>query len=99
THPALEDRVHEAALAAIELGEHFILPETVPADRRAADQHGRATLEARDQAHDMAGDTQPRRQDAPTLPARPQSVCDRLARPIDDRIDRRFAVDPVQTFP
>src|SRR5262249_13762120 len=35
--------------------------------------------------------------DAPTLPARPQSVCDRLAGKIDDRIDRGCAVDLVET--
>src|SRR6185369_5983988 len=62
--PGLADPMTEAALAAVELGELFILPEAVPADGGAADEHRRPVLEPRDQAHDLTGDTQPRTEDA-----------------------------------
>src|SRR5262245_47796033 len=51
TLPGLADAVAERALAAVEFSELFILPETIPANRRAADQHGWLALESRDQAH------------------------------------------------
>ena len=60
----------------------------VPADRRGIDQHGGLALQPLDQAHDVAGHAQARGEDAVALADGPQSVRDRLAREIDDRVDR-----------
>ena len=72
-----------------EFGQRLILPEPVPADRRAGDQHRRLALEPRDQAHDIAGHVDARLEDLAALGLGPQPVADRLAREIDDRIDPR----------
>ena len=94
--PGLAEPVREAGLAAVELGQHLVLPQAIPADRGAAHQYGRLALEPRDQAHHVAGHAQARGKDAAAARDRPQAAVDRLAREIDDRVDRRVARDLVE---
>ena len=54
------------------------------------------TLEARDEADDAARHAQPRAENPPALGTRPKSIGDRLAREIDDGIDRGVAGDLIE---
>ena len=88
--PVVAEAEAEATLAAVEFGQHLVVARPVPADRGAADQHRRACGSSRL----IRRTTLPvmRRREARIrwrLPARPQAVRDRLARQVDDRVDRR----------
>ncbi len=85
--PGLADAMRETALAAVEFGQRFVLPQAVPADGGAADHDRGTLLQACDQAIDRARHAQPRRQDPPSLAARPQRVAGRLAGEIDHGVD------------
>src|SRR4029079_10298623 len=87
--PGLADAMTEAALAAVELGQRLVTPGAIPPDRRTADHHARAALQASDQADHVARHAQPRSEYPAALGAGPQAVGDRLARGIDDGVDQR----------
>ena len=91
--PGFAEAMREATLAAVELGERLVLPQPVPADGGAADQHRRSLLQPRDQTNDGTRHAQPRRQDLAPLAPRPQAVAGRLARKIDHGIDPRVVRD------
>ena len=79
----------EAGMRLGRLGQHLILPEPVPADRRAGDQHRRLAFEPRDQPDDVAGHVDAGIEDLAALGFGPQPVADRLAGEIDDGVDPR----------
>src|SRR5262245_51559460 len=86
----------DPALAAVELGQRLISPCAVPTNCRAADQHGRTALQARDQTDDIARHPQARSENPPPFPPRPQAVGDRLAREIDDSVDGGVICDLIE---
>ncbi len=85
--PRLAQAMGEAALAAVELGERLVAPQSVPADGGRADEHCGPMLEPRDQPHDRARHPQPGREDQSALVERPRPSGDRLAGEIDDGVD------------
>jgi hypothetical protein len=65
----------------------LVAPQAVPADGRAAHQHLGSLTQPGDQGHDGAGRLDAGVDDPPALDRRPQSLGDRFAGQVDDRVD------------
>jgi hypothetical protein len=94
--PAPADRAREAVEPVGGLVQHLVAAQAVPADGRAADQHGGPAVQPGDQGDHGPGHRQAGADDPPALGGRPQAVGDRLAGQVDDGVDPRVAGDLVQ---